>query len=594
MRHKVSSGLKATGDPNLRLQPGALRTYRRLISYLRPHRTMFMVGVLGMVMSAASDAGWAGFIKFFLDGTFVNKDPRMVWLVPVTLVGLFVFRGIGDFLQTYCPGSVGRRIVKTLRAQLFDSYLHLPISYFDREASGALLSRLTYNTEQVAQATTDSITVFIRDTLTIFGLVGYLLWQNPRLTLVTLTVGPLIAFMIRRINQQFRRYSRRIQNSMGDVTRVAKEAIEAPRVVRVFNAQAYETELFEQVIEHNRRSYMRLMLTKGLSNPVVMLIASSAMAGVLCVATKDAMQGNMTVGDFTSFIAALGLVTAPLRRIINVAGPLQQGIAAAQSIFEVMDTPVEHPGGGHPITRARGDVEYRDVTFRYPTGASDVLSGVSFSVNAGETLAIVGRSGSGKSTIVNMLPRFYDVAGGSVLLDGRDVREYGLPDLRAQMSLVSQDVVIFNDSVRRNIAFGFPATDAEIEAAARAARVTEFTDALPGGLDTEVGDRGVLLSGGQRQRIAIARAMLRNTPVLILDEATSALDTELERQIQEQLEHLMESRTTLVIAHRLSTVEKANRILVMDGGRVIETGTHEELLAREGQYAVLYRMQFNE
>ena len=594
MKPKEISGIKSAGITDLRLKPGALKTYRRLLGYLREHRRMFLVGVLGMVMSAASDAGWAGFIKFFLDGTFVSKDPRMTWLVPATLVGLFVFRGIGDFLQTYCPGHVGRHIVKTLRAQLFDSYLHLPISFFDREASGALLSRLTYNTEQVAQATTDSITVFIRDTLTIFGLVGYLVWQNPKLTLISLTVGPLIALMIRRVNQLFRRYSRRIQNSMGEVTRVAKEAIEAPRVVRVFNAQAYETGLFEKVIEHNRRSYMRLMLTKGLSNPIVMLIASSAMAGVLYAATNDAIKGNMTVGDFTSFIAALGLVTAPLRRIINVAGPLQQGIAAAQSIFEIMDTPREDPGGSRPVRRARGDVEFRDVSFRYAAGASDVLSGVSFGVRAGETLAIVGRSGSGKSTVVNMLPRFYDVASGSVLLDGHDVREYGLAELRAQVSLVSQDVVLFNDSVRRNIAFGFPASDAEIEAAAIAARVTEFTDSLPAGLDTEVGDRGILLSGGQRQRIAIARAMLRNTPVLILDEATSALDTELERQIQAQLETLMLNRTTLVIAHRLSTVEKANRILVMDGGRVIETGTHGELLARDGRIAVLYRMQFNE
>ena len=594
MKPKEIKGVKAAGLGELRLKPGALKTYRRLLGYLRGHRNMFLVGVLGMVMSAASDAGWAAFIKFFLDGTFVDKDPRMTWLVPVTLVGLFVFRGIGDFLQTYCPGHVGRHIVKKLRAQLFDSYLHLPISFFDREASGALLSRLTYNTEQVAQSTTDSITVFIRDTLTIIGLVGYLVWQNPKLTLISLTVGPLIAFMIRRVNQLFRRYSRRIQNSMGDVTRVAKEAIEAPRVVRVFNAQEYETGLFEKVIEHNRRSYMRLMLTKGLSNPIVMLIASSAIAGVLYTATGDAMQGNMTVGDFTSYIAALGLVTAPLRRIINVAGPLQQGIAAAQSIFEIMDTPREDPGGGRPIRRARGDVEFRDVSFRYAAGASDVLSGVSFGVRAGETLAIVGRSGSGKSTVVNMLPRFYDVASGSVLLDGHDVREYGLAELRAQVSLVSQDVVLFNDTVRRNIAFGFSASDAEIEAAAIAARVTEFTDSLPAGLDTEVGDRGILLSGGQRQRIAIARAMLRNTPVLILDEATSALDTELERQIQAQLDTLMQDRTTLVIAHRLSTVEKANRILVMDGGRVIETGTHEELLARDGQYAVLYRMQFNE
>jgi ATP-binding cassette, subfamily B, bacterial MsbA len=594
MNPKGTSGPGPGSVADSRLKPGALRTYRRLVGYLREHRTMFMVGVLGMVMSAASNAGWAGFIKFFLDGTFVNKDPRMIWLVPVTLIALFVFRGVGDFMQTYCPGYVGRHIVKTMRAQLFASYLHLPISFFDREASGALLSRLTYNTEQVAQATTDSITVFIRDTLTIIALVGYLLWQNPRLTLISLTVGPLIAFMIRRINQLFRRYSRRIQNSMGDVTRVAKEAIEAPRVVRVFNAHHYEAQLFDDVIEKNRRSQMRLMLTKGLSDPVVQLVAASAMAWVLYSATLDAMNGVMTVGDFTSFIAALGLVTAPLRRIINVAGPLQQGIAAAESIFEIIDTPPEDPGGQRTIVRARGEVEYRDVSFRYPTGARDVLTGVSFAVRAGETLAIVGRSGSGKSTIVNMLPRFYDVGSGRVLLDGCDVREYGLVNLRSQVSLVSQDVVLFNDSIRRNIAFGYPAGVGEIEAAARAARVTEFTDSLPAGLDTVVGDRGVLLSGGQRQRIAIARALLRNTPVLILDEATSALDTELERQIQEQLDQLMHGRTTLVIAHRLSTVEKAHRILVMDGGQVIETGTHEELLARDGQYAVLYRMQFNE
>jgi ATP-binding cassette, subfamily B, bacterial MsbA len=578
----------------VRMPSGAMQTYRRLLGYLRPHKGMFGIGVLGMTLFAATDAGWAAFVRFFLDGTFVDRDPRMVWLVPAALIGLFLVRGLGDFLQTYCPGYVGRRIVKTLRGQLFARYVHLPIAYFDRNTSGVLLSRLTYNTEQVATATTESITVFIRDTLTILGLVAYLVYLNPRLALFSLIVGPLIAVLVRRINLLFRRYSRRIQNSMGDVTRVAKEAIEAPRVIRVFNAQEYEAGLFEQVIEHNRRSHMKLMLTKGLSNPVVQTIAATGLAGVLYLATLDAIDGQMTVGEFTSFIAALMLITAPLRRLVNVAGPLQQGIAAAQSIFEVLDTPAEDPGGSHRVVRVRGAIEYRDVAFRYPGAAEPVLHGVSFQAQPGETIAIVGRSGSGKSTLVGLLPRFYDTTGGTVRLDGVDVREYALESLRAQVSLVSQDVVLFDDTIRSNIAFGMPANDAAIDAAARAARVTEFTDQYPQGLDTVVGDRGTLLSGGQRQRIAIARALLRNTPILILDEATSALDTELERQIQGQLDALMANRTTLVIAHRLSTVEKASRILVMEAGRVIESGTHAELLERNGQYAVLHRLQFSE
>jgi len=512
----------------------------------------------------------------------------------VAPVALLILRGVGDFMQTYCPGFVGRHIVKTLRGQIFERYVHLPVSYFDTNTSGVLLSKLTYNTEQVATATTDSVTVFIRDTLTIIGLLGYLLYLNPKLTLVSLIVGPLIAVLIRKPTQLFRLYIRPIQNSMGDVTRVAKEAIEAPRVIRVFSAQDYEARMFDEVTEHNRRSHMKLMMTKGMSNPIVQTIAAVGLAGVLYLATVDAINGLMSVGEFTSFIAALMLITAPLRRLVNVAGPLQQGIAAAQSIFEVLDAPLEDQGGGFRPDRARGEVEYRSVEFKYPTAADPVLHGVSFRAQPGEKIAIVGRSGSGKSTLVGLLPRFYDPTAGQVLVDGHDAREFALDALRAQVSLVSQDVVLFNDTIRSNIAFGFPATDAAIEAAAATARVNEFSAQLPLGLDTIVGDRGALLSGGQRQRIAIARALLRNSPILILDEATSALDTEIERQIQDQLEALMANRTTLIIAHRLSTVEKADRILVMDSGRVVESGTHQELLARDGQYAVLHRLQFND
>jgi subfamily B ATP-binding cassette protein MsbA len=407
-------------------------------------------------------------------------------------------------------------------------------------------------------------------------------------------VAPAIGWLIRNINFRFRRYSTRIQNSMGDVTRVAKEAFDAHRVVKVFNAQQHIGALFEDANELNRRSNVRLLSARASSNPIVQQMAALGLAGVLLVANREIASGALTFATFGVFVIALMQVSQPLKRILNVAGPLQQGIAAGASVFEVLDTQAEPEGGTRTLSRANGTVEFRHVNFEYAIDKGAVLHDINLTVPAGATLAIVGRSGSGKSTLVSLLPRFYDPTSGMVLIDGVDIRDYRLADLRRQMSLVSQEVVLFNETIRNNILFGAAdISEAQLKAAASAAYVMEFVEQLPQGLDTMVGDRGVLLSGGQRQRIAIARALLRDTPILILDEATSSLDTAAERHIQDALDLLLRNRTTLVIAHRLSTIERADRILVMSDGTVVESGAHAELLEHRGVYAELHRLQFS-
>lgn len=572
----------------------ASRVYRRLLVYARPHLGMFLIGMLGMAMFAATDASLAWLVKVFLGGAFVNPNPNILWVVPLGAVALFFVRGIGDYVSNYFPGFVGRQIIKALRGELFAKYLHLPASYYDAAASGQMLSRLTYNVELVAEATTNTVTVLIRDTLTILGLLGMLFYLNWQLAAFVLALAPLISWLVQYINRSFRRYSARIQSSMGDVTRVAKEALDAHRVIKIFNAEPHEEQVFGVANERNRHSNMRLIGARALSNPVVQQVAAIGLAGVLYFSIAQVFSKQMRVDDFMAFLTALLLITAPLRRLVNVFGPLQQGIAAGASVFEVLDAPSEPPGGTHHVDRVRGDVEFRDVSFSYSTANGAVLRNVSFRVPAGSTVAIVGKTGSGKSTLVSLLARFYDVNSGQVLLDNVDVRDYPRIDLRRQLSLVSQEVVLFNDSIRANIAFGMTgATPAEIEAAATAAYVMEFAANLPQGLDTVIGDRGTLLSGGQRQRLSIARALLKDAPVLILDEATSSLDTESERRIQTALATLSEGRTTLVIAHRLSTVEQADLIVVMHESRVVETGTHVELLAHGGLYAQLHGLNFN-
>ena len=562
--------------------------YRRLLKYAKPYLGMFLIGVLGAILFATSNAALAYLVRKFLHGAFLVKNPAILWEVPLGVVVLFTLRGIGDYVQSYFPSWVGRQVIKGLRHDVFSHYLRLPTAYLDKQQSGHLLSKLTNNIELVAAAATGAAISLISDSLSILVLLITLFYMNWRLAVFCIIAAPLIGWLMRIANRSFRRYSERIQNSMGDITRVAKEAIDAHRLIKIFNAEDHQTERFEQVNEHNRASNMKLVRAKAVSNPVVQCIASIALASVLYVAIRQVFSHHMEVDDFFGFLTALMLIPSPLRSLVNMSGPLQQGIAAGQSVFEILDQPTEGSGGSIRLARARGDIEFRDVSFGYAGDKGDVLRNVSLRVRPGETVAIVGPSGSGKTTLVGLVPRFYDVQQGSVLLDGVDVRDYRLTDLRSQVSLVSQDVILFNDTIRNNIAFNaVDKTQAQVEAAARAANVMEFVAEQPQGFDTPLADRGQNLSGGQRQRISIARALLKDSPILILDEATAALDNESERRVQHELGVLMQGRTTLVIAHRLSTVEGADRIIVLDQGRIVESGTHQDLLARGGLYAAL-------
>jgi ATP-binding cassette, subfamily B, bacterial MsbA len=580
---KAAAGLNASGD--------AWPVYRRLLKYARPYLGVFLIGVLGSVLFASSNAALAYLVRKFLNGAFLMKDPTVLWKVPLGVVVLFTLRGIGDYVQSYYSGWVGRQVIKGLRHDVFSHYLRLPTAYLDRQQSGHLLSKLTNNIEMVAAAATTAAISLISDSLTIVALLVTLFYMNWRLAVFCIIAAPIIAWLMKIANRSFRRYSERIQNSMGDITRVAKEAIDAHRLIKIFNAEDHQTERFERVNEHNRVSNMKLIRARAISNPVVQCIASIALASVLFVAIRQVFTHDLRVDEFFGFLTALMLIPSPLRSLVSMSGPLQQGIAAGQSVFEIIDHPTEGAGGPIELRRARGEIEFRNVSFAYDGGKGDVLREVSFHVRPGETVAIVGPSGGGKTTLAGLVPRFYDVQQGAVLLDGIDVREYRLKDLRSQVSLVSQDVVLFNDTIRNNIAFNaVDKSEEEVEAAARAANVMEFVAQLPMGLDTPLTDRGQNFSGGQRQRISIARALLKDSPVLILDEATASLDNESERRVQQELGILMRGRTTLVIAHRLSTVEGADRIIVLEQGRIVESGKHQELLARGGLYSALHGM----
>ncbi|NND61448.1 MAG: lipid A export permease/ATP-binding protein MsbA [Gammaproteobacteria bacterium] len=572
------------------------RIYRRLLSYARPYWPSYSAAIAAMVIYAATDTGFAALMRPLLDGSFVEKDPETIRLVPIIMVALFLLRGGAGFVSTYFLNHVGRQVIKRLRQQVFEKFLYLPTAVFDRSSKGVMISKLTYNVEQVAESTTKTVTVLIRDTLTILGLVSWMFYLNARLALFIFIVGPLIGWLMRVVSVRFRKYSSRIQDSMGDVTRVAEEVLSGHRVVKVFNGQDYEARHFEKVNENNRRLFMKLVLVKAVSIPVIQLIAAFGMAGIVFLATRPQLLEELTVGTFISFFTAMLMLMAPLKRLTDINADLQRGIAAGSSIFEVLDENEEPRGGERELEHVDGAIHFDHVGFGYTEEKGRVLHDIDLKVAAGETVALVGRSGSGKSTLVSLLPRFYDPDSGRITIDGHDINDYRLQSLRRQIGLVSQDITLFNDTIARNIAYGSQpeAAAAAIRSAAEAAHVTEFTDRLPDGLDTLVGDRGVLLSGGQRQRVAIARALLKNAPILILDEATSALDTESERHIRTALDNLMAHRTTLVIAHRLSTVENANRIVVLENGRIVEVGNHAALIEENGLYASLYRMQFHD
>ena len=571
-----------------------VEVYRRLLSYSLRYWRVLVLSVLAMTVVAATEAGFAVLMRPLMDSGFVDRDPRTIRWVPLAIVGIFAVRGIAEFTASYTMKYVGRMVVKLLRGEMFDQLLRLPVRHYDHATSGQLISRLSYNVEQVASAATDSITILIRDSLTVIGLLAWMLYLNWMLTLAVLLVAPAVAFLVSQVTMRFRRISHRIQRNMGDVTQVAQEVIEGNRVVKIFGGEAYERARFGDIIERNRRLHMRMVLTHAMHMPLVQFVGALAVALIVWLATLEPVMETVTVGTFVSLITALLLLLNPIRRLTNVNQALQKGIAAGQNIFALLDSEAERDKGELHVERARGDIQYRGVHFHYDTDKGQVLHGIDLHIHPGETVALVGRSGSGKTTLVNLLPRFYDPQEGEVLLDGVDVRQYRLADLRNQIAYVGQHVVLFNDTIGRNIAYGSlsEVSDEDIVRAAEAAHAMEFIRNLPQGLETPVGDKGVMLSGGQRQRLAIARALLKDAPILILDEATSALDTEAERHIQAALENLMRNRTTLVIAHRLSTVERADRIVVMKGGEIVESGCHADLIERDGVYARLHRLQF--
>ena len=571
--------------------------YFRLLSYVRPHARVFGIAVLGMVATAATEPLFPALMKPLLDGGFSSRAGSQLF-TPMTfalaLVGIFVLRGLFFFIASYCSAWVSNKVVLDLRAAMFERLVRFPAGFFDERNSGALMSKIAYDVAGVTAAATSVLTVMIRDSLAVIGLLAWLFYINWKLTLVALAVFPLVSIVVRLFSRRLREMSRGAQEAMGSLSHVLQETIESHKVVKIFGGQDYETGRFMKANQQLRGFNMRQTVPAALTVPITQILASMALAIIVYIGLQESIAQRATIGEFVSFVTAMLMMLAPLKHLTEISAPLQRGLAAAESVFDLIDEPVETDTGTIVLDRAKGHVVFERVSFVYATRTEPALKEIDLTISPGETVALVGGSGGGKTTLANLLPRFYAPSGGRITLDGHDIQRLTLDSLRGNIALVSQEVVLFNDTIAANIAYGRlnSTSRAAIVAAAVAAHAMDFIRETPQGLDTLIGENGMRLSGGQRQRLAIARALLKDAPLLILDEATSALDSESERQVQEALEVLMRGRTTLVIAHRLSTIERADRILVMDQGRIVEVGRHADLLSAGGTYARLDNTQY--
>ncbi len=572
--------------------------YWRLLQYVYPWKWIFLAAIAGNIGFALVDAYMIALMKPLLDEGFIGKDPSIFAWTPYLIVLTVCGRGLMSFVSVYCMDYVGRQIVMGMRQQLFAQLMHLPVSYFDKTSAGELISKITYNTSQVASASTDAIRTIVKEGATILFLVGLMLYYSWQLTLILVVMAPIIFGIVYVVSQRFRKLSREIQSSMGGITHEAEESIEGIRDVKVFNQSERHIRRFNKISNHNRQQEMKMVATKAITSPLVQSLVAIVLAVVVGLASMEALTNAVSAGTFISMSVALIALMRPIKKMTDINTVIQKGIVAADSIFKVLDLAREKDFAQGKergdIARAQGNISFQDVSFRYAQEGQQVLKNINLHIKSGQSVAFVGKSGSGKSSLVQLLPRFYEGFEGRITLDGRALHEYSLAELRTQFALVSQHVTLLNDTIFENIAYGATEKVSEeaVYEAAKAAHVTEFVEKMPEGFQTVIGDNGVMLSGGQRQRLAIARAILKNAPILILDEATSALDTESEKHIQDALKQLAKRSTMLMIAHRLSTIEHADLIVVLQNGHIIESGQHQGLLDAQGAYASLYAQQY--